>query len=157
MMVFCTALTDSSTAYGEAASLCLQLVQKPVEKLAAVIAYYPTWLPKNDIFPASIDVQIHIAGDQNLDPPYHVYNYPAAKEGFAETDIDEYDRISADLAWSRALELVRRSMSHHVELEDVWERNLTAKFVDRDLHATMATMTKRPTVNFVPTMTGGMS
>ncbi|HEU0075547.1 MAG TPA: ester cyclase [Dehalococcoidia bacterium] len=37
-----------------------------------------------------------------------------------------------------------------------WERHVTAEFGDKDIEATMATMTAQPFVNHVPVMTGGV-
>ena len=37
----------------------------------------------------------------------------------------------------------------------LFDAHVRAEFADRDLDATMATMTERPCVNHVPVMTGG--
>jgi carboxymethylenebutenolidase len=37
-----------------------------------------------------------------------------------------------------------------------WERHVTAEFAEKDVDATMPTMTARPFVNHVPVMTGGV-
>jgi carboxymethylenebutenolidase len=43
-----------------------------------------------------------------------------------------------------------------VDLEALWEAHCRHEFETRDVDATMATMTPRPYVNHVPTMTGGV-
>lgn len=49
---------------------------------------------------------------------WRAYAYDA-DGGFAETDLDEYDKVSADLAWSRSLALARRAFRRELELEKV--------------------------------------
>lgn len=117
------------------------------------------------------------------------YNYPTfsydADSGFAEHDLDEYDKISADLAWTRSLTTTRRAWRRDVNLERVHEENVqgmwfdiftsislippssywnfqgltfSAKFFTQNLQKTMMTYTKNttPYVTFVPTLTGGI-
>ncbi|KAL2866393.1 dienelactone hydrolase [Aspergillus lucknowensis] len=66
-----------------------------------------------------LPIQIHLAGTQNpglvlwddVDKRHqcHIFFYPESKPGFAESfDPEAYDRISARLAWSRALECIKR-------------------------------------------------
>ena len=39
---------------------------------------------------------------------------------------------------------------------EIWERHMAAEFKTKDIDATMATMTSKPSVNHVPVMTGGV-
>jgi hypothetical protein len=48
--------------------------------------------------------------------------------GFAEHDLDEYERVSAELAWSRTLSVLRRAFRKDVDLEKVWEENVESEF-----------------------------
>lgn len=57
---------------------------------------------------------------------YPSYTYQA-QPGFAEHDLDEYDTISAGLAWSRSLAAARRAFGQTVDLEPVWEENVQGK------------------------------
>lgn len=57
---------------------------------------------------------------------YPSYTYQA-QAGFAEHDLDEYDMISAELAWSRSLATARRAFAQKVDLEHVWEENVQGK------------------------------
>ena len=96
-------------------------------------------------FPSTIRVLIHLAGGEvgvvkhsqmvgiqgkrkvvrrELDPgigagkintlAYPSYTYDA-EPGFAEHDIEEYEKISADLAWSRSLEAARKAFNRPVQ------------------------------------------
>jgi hypothetical protein len=106
---------------------------------------------------------------------YPVYSYEGVDAGFAEHDLDEYDAVADALAWSRSLSMVRRGFSAEVDLERVWEENeertslsdlhcvglsdMTAeKFHKRGAKKIMETYTTEPTpsVNYTPTMTGGL-
>lgn len=98
-------------------------------------------------FPSSVQVLVHLVGDhvrvvkqsqmvgvqgkrrvvkRALDPGigigrtmkmgYPCYHYDAAS-GFAEQDLNEYDRLGADLAWTRSLTAARRAFGMHVHVE----------------------------------------
>jgi len=132
-------------------------------KLISLIAYYPTQLPAvNSAYPPSVKVAIHLAGTQNIRTSRPVYIYPDARPGFAEEDfLDEYDKVSARLAWSRTLAALRKGFGPSgkmdaIDLEQVWEDHVALEFVAKDAAATMATMVAEPYVNHVPTMTGGI-
>ncbi|TFA98385.1 hypothetical protein CCMA1212_009887 [Trichoderma ghanense] len=88
---------------------------------------------------------------------YPSYTYQA-QPGFAEHDLDEYDAISADLAWSRNLAAARRAFGQTVDLEHVWEQNVQGKVLNRSLDSTMSSYTthKSPHVTYIPTLTGGI-
>ena len=58
---------------------------------------------------------------------YPTYTYDDAEPGFAEHDLDEYERISAELAWTRTLDVLRRAFRKDVNLEKVWEENVQGK------------------------------
>jgi SnoaL-like domain len=130
---------------------------KPMPKLCALAAYYPTRLPTySTAFPPSLSVQIHIASSQNFGTRHPSYTYPDTASGFAEHDADEYDKIASRLAWSRSLGLMRRTFGIEVDLEAIWENHTALEFAAKDAEATMRTMVAEPYVNHVPTMTGGI-
>lgn len=54
---------------------------------------------------------------------YPCYWYAAAP-GFAESDLDEYEAVAAELAWSRGLGAVRKAMGVDVDVERVVEDSL---------------------------------
>lgn len=87
---------------------------------------------------------------------YPSYVYEGVEPGFAEHDLDEYDKTAQRLAWARSLDTVRKGFGVEVELEKVWENHLDLEFKHRDATKTMATMVQRPYVNHVPTLTGGL-
>ncbi|KAL8695804.1 MAG: hypothetical protein Q9224_003145 [Gallowayella concinna] len=145
-------------AYGEAAEAILEMAYKPVPKLCALVAYYPERLPPagGAGYPPSLRLVIHIAGSQNFMPGAHAYAYPNAVPGFAEHGLDVYDKISAGLAWSRSLGVMRKAFEMEVDLEGIWEEHSRYEFESKDVDATMSTMVKEPYVNHIPTMTGGI-
>ncbi|KAK8080410.1 hypothetical protein PG997_008228 [Apiospora hydei] len=94
---------------------------------------------------------------------YVKYNYPTysydADSGFAEQDMDAYDKISADLAWTRSLTAARRVWRRNINLERVHEENVQGiQILHQNLQKTMSTYTANttPHVTFVPTLTGGI-
>ena len=55
---------------------------------------------------------------------FHSYSYPEVQPGFAEVDLEEYDQVSASLAWTRTLAAVRKGFEINVDLEKVWEEHI---------------------------------
>lgn len=130
---------------------------KPMPKLCALVAYYPTRLPtSSSAFPPSLLVQIHIASSQNFGTRHSSYTYPDTAPGFAEHDDEHYDKIGSRLAWSRSLSVMRKGFGVDVNLESIWENHTALEFSAKDPEATMQTMVAAPYVNHVPTMAGGV-
>ena len=55
---------------------------------------------------------------------YPTHRYEEAEPGFAEHDLDEFERVSAELAWGRSVETVRKGIGMDVELGRVVEENV---------------------------------
>ena len=64
----------------------------------------------------------------SLELAYPSYTYEGAEPGFAEHDLDEYNKVAAGLAWSRSLDCVRKAFRAEVNLEKVWEQHVERKF-----------------------------
>jgi hypothetical protein len=64
-------------------------------------------------------------GKLQLAYPSYTYN---AEPGFAEHDMEEYDGVSAELAWSRSLGTARKVFGVDPDLELVLEGNLQSMF-----------------------------
>jgi hypothetical protein len=62
-----------------------------------------------------------------LDIGHRAYSYYDAEPGFAEVDLDEYDRLAADIAFSRTLEVLRKGYGRDVDLEKPWEDHLQGR------------------------------
>ena len=146
-------------AYGDAAALCLETCMKPMPKLCALIAYYPPYMPKTSFaIPSTLALQIHLAGSANFGTKYPSFHYPDTEPGFAEHDLEDYDKTASTLAWSRSLGLLRRAFDTdlEVDLEHIWDNHTRLEFETKDADETMKTMVPEPYVNHVPTMTGGI-
>lgn len=128
-----------------------------MHKLCALVAYYPDKLPNPAAgFPPSLNVCVHLAETQTMGAKYKTYVYNGVAPGFAESDLDDFDQISADLAWTRTLGLVRKALEIEVDLEATWEDHVALEFASKNADATMMTMVEEPYVNHIPTLTGGM-
>lgn len=68
-------------------------------------------------------IQPGIGTGGTLKIAYPTHTYDDADPGFAEHDLDEYERLSAELAWSRTLDVLRRAFRKDVDLERAWEEN----------------------------------
>lgn len=99
---------------------------------------------------------MHLAGSQDLRSPLKSYVYPDTEPGFAESDLDEYERVPADLAWSRTLSVVRKAFGMNVDLEPLWDEKLGVEWGRKDASTALAAMVEEPCVNHVPTLTGGI-
>ncbi|KAL2350076.1 dienelactone hydrolase-like protein [Cryomyces antarcticus] len=96
---------------------------------------------------------IGTGGMTSLSYPSYVYE---AEPGFAEHDLDEYDKVADRLAWTRSLATVSKGFGAEVELEKIWEEHVELEFSKKNAEATMSTMVATPYVNHVPTLTGGI-
>ncbi|KIW05527.1 hypothetical protein, variant [Verruconis gallopava] len=147
-------------AYGDAATICLDVATKPMPHCCALICYYPTSIPHPTAkYPSSLNLTIHLTHSQGFVPSFPVYLYSGVEPGFAEHDLDEFNRVSASLAWSRSLAAVRRGfkkdISEHLERTNETFKTLSLKH--RDAAGTVGMMVQdSPYVNHVPTMTGGI-
>ncbi|KAI9372762.1 hypothetical protein BJX61DRAFT_505906 [Aspergillus egyptiacus] len=92
-----------------------------------------------------------------LEIGHRAYTYFDAEPGFAEADQDEYNKIAADLAFTRTLRLLRSGYGQNVDLEKPWEEHLQGKFFSMNLTDTMEHYVSNltPNVTYVPTLTGG--
>lgn len=144
-------------AFGTAATACLDFYASTQPHCCALIAYYPTAISNPTIkFPPSLWTTTHLAASQNFAPAFPSYTYNNVQPGFAEADLDEYDRLAASLSWSRTLATLRKAFKIEADLERVWEEHVALEFATKDAAATMRTMVAQPCVNHVPTMTGGI-
>ncbi|KAF7715440.1 Uncharacterized protein PECH_007138 [Penicillium ucsense] len=99
-----------------------------------------------------------IGTGERLDLAYPAYTYDQAEPGFAEHDMEEYDHLAGDLAFTRTLRALRKGFSRDPDLESRWEEHQEAKFFKSNLGKTMDGYVthKKPGVTFVPTVSGGI-
>ena len=123
-----TDLWSATEAYGDAAAVLLEMAQRTMPKLCALVAYYPPRIPAPAAeYPPNLNVIVHLTGSAPFAPRFKHYVYPDTQPGFAEVDLGVYDKIASGLAWSRTLEVVRRGFGIHVDVESVWENHLNGK------------------------------
>ncbi|KAF2230871.1 dienelactone hydrolase-like protein [Viridothelium virens] len=101
-----------------------------------------------------VDPGLGSGGELNLG--YKAYTYDGVEAGFAEHDLDEYEKVAERLAWSRSLGTVRKGFRVEVDLEGVWDRHTDLEFKTKNADKTLATMVAKPYVNHIPTLTGGI-
>ncbi|MHB8381138.1 MAG: dienelactone hydrolase family protein [Candidatus Binataceae bacterium] len=83
------------------------------------------------------------------------YVYRDAQHGFNCDLRASFHPFASQLARSRSIGLLRRSLGPRLDLSALWDRHTDLEFSARDADATMATMTPEPYVNHIPTLTGG--
>ncbi|KAF7965894.1 hypothetical protein HWV62_40995 [Athelia sp. TMB] len=107
--------------------------------------------------------------------PIHVYAYPLVQpeppfpflvlpyvlltqSGMKALDGSSgyHARSATDTSYSRTLQLLKRTLGPHFDLEKLWDQHTYFEFADRDATKTMATMVPSPYVNHVAAMTGGV-
>lgn len=134
----------------------LEACTTPMPRLCAVIAYYPTYIPDaGTSFPPSLNYQIHIAETQPFSAKSNCYIYHQSDVGFAERVMPTYDRISAQLAWTRTISCLRKGFEINIDLSPVWENHTMVKYYGKDLEQTMNALADDACVNYVPVMIGG--
>lgn len=125
--------TDLAIAFGKAASVCLDFHIKPQPKLVALICYYPTEIPSPlTKYPPHLEVCVHIAGTQGFAPAFPSYTYKNALVGFAEHDLETFDKVAASLAWTRTLRALRKSFKLDLDLEPIKEAYATQLYASRN-------------------------
>ncbi|EEP76112.1 predicted protein [Uncinocarpus reesii 1704] len=143
-------------AYGEAAAVVLDACMSAMPRLCAVVAYYPPTIPNaTDGFPPLRKYQIHLAETQQLSGIPYCYTYHGSDVGFAERDSPTFDRVSAQLAWSRTIACLRVGFEITVDVAPVWENHMSLKHDAKDVDGTMNTLAEDAYINYVPVMTGG--
>lgn len=126
-------LINRFVAFGQAAAVVLEEGQKPIWKLCALVAYYPDKIPMPSAgWPSGHNVIVHLASSQNMAPKCRHYIYREVQLGFAEKNLDMYDKISAGLAWSRTLAILRKGFEIEVDLERVWEDHAERELANTD-------------------------
>jgi hypothetical protein len=149
-------------AFGSAATACLDFYAEAQPHCAALVVYYPTSISNPLVrFPAGLRVATHLASIQNFKPAWaNCYTYEGVLLGFAERDLEEYDRIAAELAWSRTLGVLRAAFGIEADLERVWEEHqdrVASKDTDAVVRGFVSDADAEEVhVNHVPTMTGGI-
>ncbi|PWY75526.1 dienelactone hydrolase [Aspergillus heteromorphus CBS 117.55] len=99
-----------------------------------------------------------IGTGERLKIGWPAFTYESVQPGFAEHDLEEYDRLASDLAWSRTLETLRKAYGKDRDLEGKWEEELEARFFSMNLASTMEPYVGHltPSLTCVPTMSGAI-
>ncbi|HEY6395498.1 MAG TPA: dienelactone hydrolase family protein [Candidatus Binataceae bacterium] len=88
-------------------------------------------------------------------PDAEIYLYREAEHGFNCSKRASYHPFSAQLARSRTIGLLRRTIGPRFDLSALWDHHCDGEFTHRDVDETMQTMVAQPYVNHIPTLTGG--
>ncbi|HEY6419633.1 MAG TPA: dienelactone hydrolase family protein [Candidatus Binataceae bacterium] len=83
------------------------------------------------------------------------YVYRDAQHGFNCNLRASFHPFASQLAGSRSIGLLRRTMGPHYDLSALWDQHCVDEFEIRDADATMTTMIAEPYVVHIPTLTGG--
>ncbi|MGH7778510.1 MAG: dienelactone hydrolase family protein [Candidatus Binataceae bacterium] len=101
--------------------------------------------------PAREAVRIAMAGHDDAE----FYVYRDAQHGFNCDLRASFHPFASQLARSRSIGILRRTLGPRLDLSTLWDRHCDLEFSTRDADATMATMVPEPYVNHIPTLTGG--
>lgn len=99
---------------------------------------------------------VHLADSQELGANFPTFVYTEVEDGFAEHDLDQFEPVAADLAWSRSLAAVRKGFKQDVELDSARDAFSHATRIAKDTTAIINSMVETPHVNYIPTGTGGI-
>ncbi|KAJ5667828.1 uncharacterized protein N7477_006398 [Penicillium maclennaniae] len=99
-----------------------------------------------------------IGTGERMDWAYSTFTYEYAQPGFAEHDMEEYDHLAADIAWTRTVQTLRKGFCREVDLERRWEDHQEGKYFGTNLSKTMEGYTKErtPSVTYGPTLSGAI-
>ncbi|KAI0080316.1 NTF2-like protein [Panus rudis PR-1116 ss-1] len=91
------------------------------------------------------------------EPPFpFLMKAPALVTAGEKSTADPHVRSATGVSLTRTLEILRRYLGPHFDLENLWEKHTYYEFVTRDAPKTMSTMVSAPYVNHVATLTGGV-
>lgn len=62
---------------------------------------------------------------------YPAYAYESVEPGFAEHDLEEFDKVAWGLAWTRSLDAVRKGFRAEVNIERVWDDHVERESAPR--------------------------
>lgn len=126
----------------------------------ALVTYYPSTIRNPAAkYPPKLSILTHLAGNQPFAPAFPSYTYRGAQPGFAEHDLDEFNKVSAAIAWTRTLGVLRKALKKEVELEPIKEQHASNSYAAKDARAILRNTIDdddEPYVNHVPTMTGAI-
>ncbi len=135
----------------------------------AAICYYPTRLENflDEAVSVRCPIMFHLGGKDAAVPPEsrkkirgafnhrddaEFYVYGDAGHAFNNDRRESFDPFAAQLARSRSIGLLRSTLGPRYDLSALWENHTAQEFGDRDVDATMASMTSDAYVNHVPTI-----
>ncbi|KAI5295580.1 hypothetical protein KEM52_000937 [Ascosphaera acerosa] len=153
-------------AFRRAATFALDCFRRPAwPNLRAVVAYYPSRLPRSDgdggelTFDPKFHVKVHLARTQPPPSEFrgsgaYFYVYPFSDVGFAEDHHAAFDPIDARLAWSRTLASLRAGFGIPNYIEHVWDQYLRMDLAANPAEDPTALMSDNVYYNLVPLMLG---
>src|SRR5258708_5941810 len=140
--------------------------------LDAAVSYYGTRMENflGEAKSIRCPIMFHFGGKDSAVPPearekiraafsahdsaeFHVY--ADAGHAFNNDRRESFDPFAAQLARARSIGLLRHALGPRYDLSALWDNHTAQEFNDRDVDATMASMTPDAYVNHIPTMTGG--
>lgn len=83
------------------------------------------------------------------------YVYRGAQHGFNCDRRASFHPFASQLARSRSIGFLRRTIGPRYDLSALWDRHCDLEFIEHSADETMKTMTAEPYVNHIPTLTGG--
>ncbi len=111
------------------------------------------WGEKDAGIPAAAREAVRAAMAAHDNAEFYVYRN--AQHGFNCDLRASFHPFAAQLARSRSIGLLRRTLGPRHDLSALWDNHCDLEFSARDADATMATMVPEPYVNHIPTLTGG--
>lgn len=120
-------------AFGDAAEHALSVArQSALPHCVSLICYYPTAIPSpKHKYPASLSLLCHLASIQPFGAAsFKTYFYSDTRPGFAESDLEEYDKFAAGLSWGRTLACLRKGFGLDVDFEELVDEYNQCKIVN---------------------------
>lgn len=149
-----TVLPDTRTSFALSLPVLVHLAGKTIDVLTQPQALGLQGKRRKKTRP----IQPGIGTSERLRFAYPAYTYESAEPGFAEHDMEEYDNLAADLAWTRSVKALRKGFSRDTDLEKRWDDHQEAKFFRSNLSKTMEgyVQSKVPSVTYTSTISGGI-
>ncbi|CAI7603003.1 hypothetical protein N7533_000302 [Penicillium manginii] len=149
-----TVIPDTRTSFALSLPVLVHLAGKTIDVLAQPQALGLQGKRRRKTRP----IQPGLGTGERMRLAYPAFTYEYAEPGFAEHDMEEYNNLAANIAWTRSVKVLRKGFSRDVDLERRWDDHQEAKFFRSNLSKTLEgyVQSKVPSVTYTSTLSGGI-
>jgi dienelactone hydrolase len=112
-----TVIPDTRTSFALSLPVLVHLAGKTIDVLAQPQALGLQGKRRRKTRP----IQPGLGTGERMTLAYPAFTYEYAEPGFAEHDMEEYNNLAADIAWTRTVKALRKGFSRDADHERRWD------------------------------------